>query len=345
MAKDNQTSRTSETEISVDMNADNPDKAVTRRAADGNIGRQVRDDQDQDDRPRTKSEKELFKRMGRLERNLTRQFDQRRADDEARHQRELSEVKEQLAKVQVERGGADDAADRAYETQMAALKDKLAAAYEKGDSAGSADITLQISKLDAQYWAKKAQVAGVVTRETTDPAKPVAQPNPNADRTNKGPTREGSRFIAANEDWWDDPEFAIEQGASNAIYVELVNKEGFDPKDAETFKEVAKRLKAKFPNLDVRAGDGKGPGDDEDDDDEASRNRGGGEQRTRRAAAANIQDRGSENLDRQNRRDPNRRVLTNQEKETMRACRLDPDNDRDVVQFMREAAALEAAQS
>jgi len=344
MAKDNQGSRASETVIRVDMNAADPDKAVTRTSPK-DIAAGVRDDADTDTRqPRTKAEKELFKRMGRLERNLTRQFDQQRADDEARHQRELSELREQVKKVQVDRTG-DDAADAAHETAINALKDKLMAAHEKGDSQAAADITLAISKLDAQFWAKKAQAAGVTTRETTstDPNKGATKTN-QQQRAGKGPTAAGSRFITANEDWWDDPAFEAEQSTANTIYLRLVEKEGFDPKSDETFKEIARQVKAKFPDLDIHAGrddPAPGPGDGDDDDDEESRQqqRTQGQGRQRRAAAGNLQDRGPAN----NRNSGGTRTLTPEERKTMEACRLDPNNDRDVVQFLREAAAMEAS--
>lgn len=341
MAKDNQGARTSETRITVDMNAADPNKAVTRTSAD--IASAVRDDADVDQpKGRTKAEKDLFKRMGRLERNLTRQFDQRQAERDAEHQRQISELQAKLDKVSVDRSG-DDAADAAHEAALNVLKDKLAAAHEKGDSAASAEITLQISQLDAKFWAKKAQAAGVVTRETAAPEKDkgtAAAPQ----RAGKGPTAAGSRFITANEEWWDDPAYEAEQSTANTVYLRLVEKEGFDPKSDETFKEVAKQLKAKFPKLDVHAGREDGPGDDDGDDDDEARQRARGDDtqgqgRQRRAAAGRLEDRGPVT----NANRGGTRTLSKEEIATMQACRLDPNNDRDVVQFLREAAAMEAS--
>lgn len=344
MAKQTQGSSTSETRITVDMNAADPSKAVTRSSAD--IASGVRDDADTDRvaAPRTKAEKELFKRMGRLERNLTRQFDQRQAERDADHQRQISELQAKLDKVSEDRTG-DDAADVAHEQALAALKVKLEAAYEKGDSAASAAITLEISQLDAKFWAKKAAAAGVVTRETAGADKGKTTPTGAAptNRQGKGPTAAGSRFITANEEWWDDPAFEAEQSTANTIYLRLVEKEGFDPKSDETFKEIAKQLKAKFPTLEARAGRDTGPGDGDDDDDDEARQEGGqgaeGQGRQRRAAAARMDDRGPTN----NQNRGGSRTLTKEEIATMQSCRLDPNNDRDVVQFLREAAAMEAS--
>jgi hypothetical protein len=340
MASKNQATHAPETEISVDMNAADPSKAVTRRGS-ADIARGVREASDTDRPVHTKAEKDMFRRMTALERRLHREFDQDRANREAEHQRELSALKERLDKLSVDRGG-DDAADAAHETAINALKDKLAAAYEKGDSAASADITLQISKLDAQFWAKKAAAAGVVQRETARPEGERPQQQQGAPKTT-GPTVAGSRFIRANEDWWEDPVFEAEKAVANTIYQRLVSQEGFDPKSGETFKEVAKQLKVKFPKLAVKSG---GTDPDEDDDEDDDRARGEGEDRPterqprRQAAAARIDDRGPANA-----RDRGRstsRTLSAEEIATMKACRLDPDNDAHVVQFLREAVTLEA---
>lgn len=335
MADKSQAQQASETEISVDLNAADENKAVTRRAS-SDIASGVRDNADIDQPTRTKAEKELFKRMGRLERNLEKQFDQKMANREAEWQRERSEMQGKLDKLSLDRGGGDDRADAAHEAAMTALKDKLAAAYEKGDSAASADITLQISKLDAQFWAKKAAAAGVTSRET---ATDTAQRQPQTEQTapRKGPTPAGARFMRANEDWWDDPDFAVEKGAADAIYLRLVQQEGFDPKDEETFKEVAKQLKEKFPKLAVRAGRRGSENEEEDEGDDVQRD--SSPQARRSSPAARIDDRGAAGAVNRGQR----RTLSKEEIATMKACRLDPDNDKDVVTFLREAVALEQA--
>lgn len=327
MADKDQARGSPEKEISVDLNAADESKAVTRRSV-SDIARAARDDED---KPRTRAEKDLFKRMSRLERNLERQFTQREAETEARHQRELSELRARVDRVSLEGTDSTDKVDAAHETAMNALKEKLAAAYERGDSVASADITREMSTLDAKYWAKKASAAGVTTRESA--ASPGAAAKPVA---NTGPTAAGARFIRANEDWWDEPEFIAEKAAANALYWELVNSEGFDAKDDETYKEVAKRMKAKFPALAVRPGR-RGPDDDDDEDDDARQET----RQQRRAPTTRMEDRGGAATVH---RGADRRTLTPQERKTMIDCRLDPDNDRDVVQFVREAAAFEAAQ-
>lgn len=334
-----------EREISVDLSAADPAKAVTRR--DGkDIARSVREAAEQDAPPtRSKAEREMFKRMRKLEQNLERQFDQRLANKEAEWQRERSDLTQRLDKLSLDQGGSDDKADAAHESAIAALRAKLEASYEKGDSKESAELTLQISKLDAQFWAKKAHAAGVTTRETAATTERAAggQQQQKPAPANKGPTRAGARFISANDDWWDDPDFAVEQSATNTIYLGLL-EEGFDAKSEETYKEVARRLKAKFPKLPVQAGRRDPDEEDDADDEDAHDGDRPGETRPRRGApAARLEDRGGGSS--RPRERSTSRTLTPEEIATMKACRLDPDNDRDVVQFLREAVALEASQA
>lgn len=356
MAKSTQGARTSETEISVDLDAAD-DKAVRRTAA-----AEVREGRDAT-RARTYSpgEREMFKRLDRRQRNVERQYDQKLAAQQAEHQREMAALREEMKRTGVDRDG-NDAADVAHDAVIQGFKDKIEAAMEKGDSKAVAELTAQMSRADAQFWAKKAAAAGQTQRaDTTAAARTDTAAQTAESRRGKGPTVAGSAFINANADWWEDPEFEAENSYANVIFLRLVNQEGFDPKDRETYNEVAAQLNKRFPDLDAKGasrrqareavddledGDGGREGDRETvaraDDDirerdgEAAR----GDRRDRRSAAnQNLQDRGAST----NRNRGGVRVLSAAERKTMQDCRLDPDNDRDVTQFLREAAALDAA--
>lgn len=361
MANDNQARRTPEREVSVDLSEGDPAKAVSRRAAKSDIGSQVRDDDDRGNRgtpKRTKTEEEIFKRMNRMQRNLTKQFDQRFADQEAKHQREIAALRRTGGDgVQLDRDA--QALKDAHEKAMEELTAKLAEANEKGDSAEAARITAKMIKADGEYHAK---LSGTAVRRDAGGADPNAGAGAGAGggegggTKRAGPTPAGSRFILANEDWWEDAEFYLEKGYASDVFLKLINEEGFTSNSDETFKEVAKRVKAKFPNLEVKiaggkrvdleggegdgddlgGGDGDGPGDGDDDDDEEAQRQ---QQQQRRAASARIADRGAAG----GRNNGNRRTLTSQEMKTMRSVGLNPENDKDVVSFMREAVALENA--
>lgn len=340
-----------ETGISVDLNEADPSKAVDRRATTARSDIAEGREQEREDRgaSRTPAEREMFKRMRRMQLNMGKQFDQRVANLEAQHQRETAQLKARLDQLSVDRGGgADAAADAAHEAAINALRGELEQAYEKGDSAKSAEITLKISKLDAQFWAKKAQAAGQVSREDT--ARQASSQERQAARPGKatGPTAKGSRFITANEEWWEDPDFQVEKDAVNSMFVNLRDQEGFDPNDVEMYREIVRRLKPKFPKVDFRTGmprtgadDDEGLDEPDDELDEETSQARETRSSQRRAPSARLEDRGQAG-DRQR---SNRRTVTAAEMETMRKCGLDPDKDRDVVQFLREVIADEAATS
>jgi hypothetical protein len=345
MANESQARSAPEREISVDLSEADAGKAVARRAPRSDIASQVRDD---DDRARggkrSKTEEELFKRMTRMQRSLTKQFDQKLADSQAQHQREIADLRKQYeGGVDVERGGASALKD-AHEKAMAALEAELTEANEKGDSAAVAKITAKMIKADGEYHAK---LTGTQVRRDAGGDQPgggTQQPRQAAPV--KGPTPAGSRFILANEDWWEDPEHEIEKAAASTIFLKLLNEDGFDANSDETFKEVAKLLKAKFPDLPVMTGKGKqargneiddGPGEGDDDDDDEGRDRDTRNERGR-APAMRVTDRGAGNG---RIAQGNRRTLTTEEIKTMRSVGMSPDNDRDVIQFLREAVSME----
>jgi hypothetical protein len=339
MASRIQTQR-SEGQISVDLSESNPDKAVDRRRS---VAASVRDD---DGEPRrTKTEDALFKRMNRFEKNIRKEFDQKQADSEARHQREISALREENERLSLERGENKEAAD-AHEAAMALLTKELEAANEKGDSALAAQITAKMIKADGEYHAK---LTG--TKQRADGAKkaaPTQDPNLQQQvQRRTGPTAAGARFIKANEDWWDDPEFEIEKQAASQLYVNLTTQDGFEANSDETFKEVAKRLKVKFPTLEIQmhgVRKVRGPDDDADpDDDDEGLDDQADAQLQRRAAAARVTDRGPASQGTRSRE--TRRTLTPAEIKTMRDVGLNPENDRDVVAFTREIQAADAARA
>jgi hypothetical protein len=334
-----------EREVTVDLSQADPAKAIERRAP--SIASQVRDDDDRGNQrgapKRSKTEEELFKRMTRMQKSLTRQFDQKLADQQATHQRELADLRTKYETgVEVERGSTQ--LKDAHEKAMAELEKQLAEANEKGDSAAIARLTTAMIKADGEYHAR-------LTGTKVRPDVTGKEPNNGGQQQQrqqqaKGPTPAGSRFILANEGWWEDPEFAVEKQAASTIFLDLVQNEGFADNSEETFKEVAKRLKAKFVHLDVVAPGGKkvrtdeGPGDGDDDEGDEEAGQGGddrGQSQQRRAAAASITDRG--NGGRFDNR--NRRTLTAEELKTMRSVGLSPDNDKDVIQFLREIVSME----
>lgn len=321
-------------EISVDLNEADPNKAVQRRERPRSDLAASANERDEDGNGRVSDwadrSKEVNKRIGRV----TRSFEQKMAEQQAEFQRQLSEERARVDKLLLERGGGAGNADAAHEAKVKEVTAKLEAAIEQGNSAEQAKLTAELTRLENQYWAKKAADAGVAQRETHTNGATTA-----ATRTAKpgGPTAAGSRFILANEGWWSDPEFEIEKTAAGTIYARLVRKveeggEGMDANDDETFAAVAAELRRKFPDLDVATAGKKRRAVAADEDEDLDR-----EISTRRAASGAIQDRGQGGATRSM-----RRTLTAKEIETMRKADLDPANNAHVLAFLREDQAYAA---
>jgi len=330
--------------IEIDLDAADPEKTITRRAAD-DIASAARGDND-DDRgaardadandPLMKS-KEMRRRLARMNRS----FDQRLAEREAAHQREIADLRKRLDGLTLEKTDASAGADAAHEANMTKLQADLEAANERGDSKEAAAISRKMARAEGQYWATKQAAAGSHAGTGGGAAAAAATAQAAAART--GPTAAGSRFILANEDWWEDPEFKLERQYANSLYADLV-KEGYDGNDDETFNEIAARVKKKFPSLGIQSGR-KGRTEDGDDDGDTRGNDtrgtdGNGHRRVARNGATNFQDRGSGGGNDVSRR--GRVVITPADQSTMISAGMDPRNNAHVMQFVREKIALGA---
>lgn len=320
--------------IEVDPNEPDPAKAITRsyKPADADIAAAARDrggdgagsTQVDPNDPLMKS-REVRRRLSRMARN----YDQRLADQEARHRQEMADMRKELDAIKLERNEDTSKLDTEHEREMAGLQEKLAAAIEKGDSGEQARLQVAITRAENTYWAKKQHLATGTKPVQRDDQRQQQQQRDQP--TRQGPTAAGARFITANEDWWEDDEFKLERNYANQIFADLTKNEGYDANDDDTFREIARRVKTKFPSLDVKPGRAEA-GDDAGD--------GEGKTGTKpivKNGALNAQDRGG-----QQPRGRGRITLTQADIATMRTTRLDPMNNTHVMQYMREKQAMEA---
>jgi hypothetical protein len=328
--------------ISVDLHDKDPAKSIER-----NTGTSVDDDLDRDERETRGSAREsqeafeervsrsrvVQKRLTRQARELTRNFDQRLAEERAKHQRELAKYQRGGGGERVSR--TTDAPDEAaHDREMTALQEQLVAAKEKGDSREEARLTLLITNKSNAFWHAKtmAQMGGGDGGQRDHREEETA-----AEQPKKGqPTRAGRKFIDAN-DWWDDPEFAAERAAANAIHQQLLD-EGSDPEDEEHYAEIADKLTKKFRKLDVTIpGQRQARGRVEEEEEEEE------EVETRRTSpTVGSRDRGNPS--------PNRRVSRNgrvrlsaADVANMKAYGMNPDNDKHVLAYAREAQLTDEA--
>ena len=230
--------------ITVNLAETDPKKAVTRASMDS----QSTDDDSIADVKKTRNHKdrkdEFAKRIGRLR----TEFSQQQADQEARHQRELRELRDDINGLKVSKTNTTLEADEAkHNATLADLEDRLTQALEAGDSTKAAKLQSAISEEHARYFSALAAKRNDVQQQNdkrVDPTRSTQQ------ATNKGPTANGKRFIAKNADWWEDPEFRAEKNETIAIDGDLI-REGFDPNSAEHYDEMVYRLSQKFPSLEV----------------------------------------------------------------------------------------------
>jgi hypothetical protein len=329
--------------IEIDLDEKDPSKAVSRvRESNEDALSLSGEDGDSQESPDDKRRnqrmsREIQRRTRSVAKNITRQYDQKIAEIQAVHQREIAALNGRVSGLNIDRA---DTSDAAHETEMAALQTQLELANEKGDSKEAARLQAVIARKEGQYWAMKAGKVSTLQAR----AQPLQQERREAAETAENPrlTKEAKKWIRANSDWWDDPDYRVEvQGA--LVIDEEVEEDGFDRATPEYFEEVSKRLHAKFPTLEIAGlpankngsgnnGNGKGR-DAQDDVEDEDRDF---TPANRRAPVMSHEDRGAPPARQRTRR----ASLSKEQIATMRAMKMDPDNNEDVMTFWEESQAL-----
>jgi hypothetical protein len=314
--------------MEVDLDATDPSKAVDRtRGSILSSGKTESTEASEEDKFLDRS-RAVKKRMARMQRS----FDQKTAEQQAEFQRQLAERDERLQRLEARREESGPAADEAaHETEMKSLEKQHEAALEKGDSAEATRLAREMAKKEAAFATKKTMAfveQSNKSRETaaTKTAAAAAAPARAAPKTPAA----AQEFIDANIDWWEDEEFQVERSAAEVLHRKLI-EEGSDPDSRSHYVKLNKRLKAKFPTLEISS-----PVADEDDDDEAEEP---AETRGKRARAPTVGvDRGPPSQG-----GGNRVRLTPEDVANMRSFGLNPDDNKTVLRYTREKQASEAA--
>lgn len=342
MPKSATTASSGHEEIEVDTGVADPKKAVLRtfskngKEREENTREQGNGSEADEWVNRSKSVQRRIASYGRnLTNELTRQFEQTRANDQAKWQRELAETRGELEKLKLNQ--TSNTTDAAHQADIQALEDKLAAAHEAGDSKEVARITTLIGRKEAAHMQAKTDAmtgdknADKERRERDSAADDAARNAPN-----KAAEAKQAQFIRITT-WWDDPDFIAERGAANAIHAALVAK-GSDPATDDHYRRINKQLKKKFPELKLTDPDDvfsmdvdldEDDGEDGDKEDALQENANG-----KRGPVVNFRDRGT------NGGGSTRHVkLDANDIATMRAMKLDPTDDATVRQYAIEKSA------
>lgn len=276
-------------------------------------------------------DKAVQKRMGRLSRNLSKQFDQRLAEVEAEHQRERTEFQKRLDRLEGRNSGSD--ADEAkHKAEMDELERKQAAAFEAGDSALAASIGRQMAQKEGAFFeAKTRALIGSSRQAQEEPAKAATGELP----TEYRPTAAGKKFVKAQE-WWEDPEFGTARAAANVLYRQMID-DGEDSSEPAFYDKLARTLVQQMPHMkneligvELEERDSRGRLDDDFGDEEEPPPR---QQQARRAPVQHNPDRGDSRGTGPRRR--NGVHISKADEATMRAVGMDPTNDKHLVQFAK----------
>lgn len=287
----------------------------------------------------------LNKRVSRI----TRNFEQRTADQEARHQREMRAMRDEFSSLRTTRGQTENSDDAAHEAAMKLLQDRLEAALEAGKSADAAKIQREMAAKEGKFWADKqaAAMGGTDGRRPEQRERREQEDTSQQQQQVRKPSAAGIAFTEAN-DWWDDPDFRVERVAANTIFGQLVEEEGADPNDPGTYERVAKRLKKKFAELDIvtpgrkRAKDDDDDEDDEDEDDDADDgSKRGAKRRASEAAVSTVRNR---DPDYRGARRRGEQHLSERDFTTMRTIGLNPDNPDHLLDFAKGKREAEEAE-
>lgn len=286
----------------------------------------------------------VHKRLSRLERNLKRQFDQQRADDQAEWQRERREMRDQIDRLSASQAKNQATADDAqHEREMAELEAAQAAAYEAGDTAKAARIGREMAeKVGAFMQAKTEAKLGQRQQQQRQGAEGDGERGSRQRQTGR---TKAQQFVAANSEWWDDNLAA--RGYANELFADAKAR-GEDVESDELFARIAKKLKKQFPKLKLRGLHDDDEDDEDDDldeledddlddeDDDDADDEDEDEPRAKRRPAA---------LQSFRRRSPQgkrrgRTRITAEDEAAMRDVGLDPANDKHVLSWVNEGEAI-----
>lgn len=312
--------------ITVDLKESDLKKAITRSDPDDVVDKQEPERVLKSHAARTN---DFGKRLGRIQ----RQFNQSLAEQEARFQRELRSRDERIEALSTRRVDSRvDTDELAHEKLMAELEAAYADAMEKGESVKCAQLQRRMATEASRYASAQTAKQMGEAYERDQATRRSKQTGDDAESRVAGPTRLGKRFMNANADWWDDPDFTIEQLAAKKIDSDLI-ADGYDPNTEEHYEELQARLQEKFPDLEVSLpSERRSRREAEDEDEIEDRPRGRQVQRPARGPISATGNRGTGQPARRN----GHIRLNSTDLDNMRRFGMDPNNDKHVTAYAEE---------
>lgn len=303
----------------------------------------------------------------RVKRRINREYALRvRAETRLKEERTARQQLEQRL-ARLERKQIDEQGQASLRDLDAKIKDvaaKLAAAKEANETAREVELQVELAELQGQKTSLAAKLERErIERENATNAKQTdADTDPDDDR----PTRKRSaEWIRAQRRWWNTSRWKDARTDAIAHDTTILEEieEGeldFEPYSDEHLAELSRRLKADYPDLEIRTIEGdvfeeRDPDDDDDDDyrsermrnrrdddldDEddrrPSRQRANGRRRAPMGGLGGREGRRERNEIEMARR--GKVILTEDDFAEMRIFKLDPNNAEHKKYFARERA-------
>ena len=131
-------------------------------------------------------------------------------------------------------------------SQLDAVKGKLAAAIEGGDTAKQVEAQTELSALTSDARNIDSEKTRRESYEKQEPKTPAYQPGTPAQTPTLPQVDEKAEDWATKNSWFGQDRAMT--FTAFEIHKDLVEKEGFDPKSNEYYAEIDKRIKVDFPH-------------------------------------------------------------------------------------------------
>jgi len=286
----------------------------------------------------------------RVQRRINREIAVRRRTQAALEQERAARKKleERIARIeQAQKDEQGEASLKELDEKIRQTAAELAKAKEEANTAREVELQIQLGDLQAE----KAKLQAKLEIERQERVR-AATKDDDDDGINsvrhQGKAR-SSEWVRANRRWWNTSRWkeAREDAIAHDVTILEEIQDGelnFEPYSDEHFEELARRLKADYPDLEVRTIDGNVFGDDSDDeyDDSGDRmkyDRSNGRMRTARPPMGGLGGRdGRRERSEVEMARHGRVTLTEEDKRIMRIFKLDPNNATHKKYFAQERA-------
>lgn len=231
------------------------------------------DEPDEDDRPLRAEddegeEEEAGSYSRRVQRRINREISLRKRVETRLEEERVARRRLERRLARIERAQDDTQSQATLKTitdQLAAKATELEAAIESGDTKKQLELQLAIGDLQAEKKLLERDIAAARRAQES-----AGEDDDDPDADSRG-SRDAQEWIRANRRWWGKAKWANAQKDAVAHDKDIIAeiKEGelpFEKYSDEHFEELARRLKADYPELDIRNTDGEAFEAESDDD-------------------------------------------------------------------------------